>query len=151
MQAVAKRHFQLCELLEVVANDGFVGHAHAAMQLHRLLADKAHGVAQLVFGARHRSAALGRRGVELEAGVIAHGAGQFELHLHVGDAVAQGLEAGNGHAELFARVHVVGGGGQRHVHHTHAFSAGGGNADVHCMLQGFEAVRGNQKGGRILE
>jgi hypothetical protein len=44
VQGVAKGHFQLGQLLEVVADDVLVGHADAAVQLHRLLADEAHGL-----------------------------------------------------------------------------------------------------------
>jgi phage shock protein E len=45
VQAVAKGHFHLRELLEVVADDVLISHANAAMQLHRLLADKTHALA----------------------------------------------------------------------------------------------------------
>jgi hypothetical protein len=53
VQRVAKGHFQLRELLEVVAHDVLVRHADAAVQLHRLLAHEAHGLAQLHLGAGH--------------------------------------------------------------------------------------------------
>jgi hypothetical protein len=43
--------------------------------------------------ARRRCAA---RLAQLEAGEVAHRARQLELHLHVGDAMAQRLEAGDG-------------------------------------------------------
>jgi len=42
VQGVAKGHFQLRELLEIVAADVLIGHADATVQLHRLLAHKAH-------------------------------------------------------------------------------------------------------------
>jgi hypothetical protein len=80
------------------------------------------------------------RSSRLQAGVVAHGAGQFQLHLHVGHAVAQGLEAADGHAELLARVHVLGGDGHGLVHHAHGFGAGSGDADVHGVFQGGQAV-----------
>mgnify|MGYP003351428193 CR=1 FL=1 len=49
-------------------------HAIAAMQLHGLLADKAHGIADLELGTAHGSATLIGGRIKFEAGVIAHGA-----------------------------------------------------------------------------
>ena len=86
------------------------------MQLHRLLADKTHRLAKLHFGAGHGQVALGRGGIELQAGVVAHGPGQLQLHLHVGHAVSQRLHAANVHTKLLAAVEVVGEDGQRCVH-----------------------------------
>ena len=151
VQRVAKSHFQLRELLEIVAHDVLVRHADAAMQLHGLLAHKAHRLAQLHLGAGHGGAALRGGGAELEAGVVAHRAGQLELHLHVGHAVAQGLEAGDEHAELLALVHVFDRDGHGLVHHAHGFGAGGGNAGVHGQLQRGQAVGGDERGGGVDE
>ena len=117
-----------------MADDVLVGHANAAVQLHRLLSDKAHGRAELVLGAGHCRTALWCGCVELEAGVIAHGPGQLQLHFHVGSAVAQGLEAANHGTKLLARHQVFGGHGHGFVHHADGFGAGGGNADVHGVL-----------------
>ena len=121
------------------------------MQLHRLLADKTHGDAELVLGTGHGGAAFCRRRVELERGVITHGAGQLQLHLHVGHAVPQRLEAADHHAKLLARVHVLDGDGQGLVHHADGFGAGGGDADVGGMLQRCQAVQRDQCGRRVLE
>ena len=132
-----------------MAHDVLVGHANAAVQLHRLLADKAHGHAQLVFGAAHGSAAFSRRRIEFEAGVIAHGARQFKLHFHVGHPMTQGLESGDGHAKLLAGVHVVHGDGHGFVHHPHGFGAQGGNADVLRVLQCRGAIKRDQMRGRV--
>ena len=55
MERIAKGHFQLRQLFKVVTNDVLIGHANSAVQLHRLLAHKAHGHAQLVFGSGYGS------------------------------------------------------------------------------------------------
>lgn len=55
--SVAEGHLQLGQLREVVADDVLVGHADAAVQLNRLLADEAHRLAELVLGAPWRGAA----------------------------------------------------------------------------------------------
>ena len=47
---IAVQHVQHGEALEVVADIQFIGHAHAAMDLHRLLADEAAGLADLHLG-----------------------------------------------------------------------------------------------------
>src|SRR6218665_2148215 len=91
--------------------------------------------------------AVGGRGVEFEGGVIAHGACQLHVHLHIGHAVAQRLEVGDRHAELPALVHVGDGGGQGLVHHAHGFGAGGGNAGVQRQFQRGQAIGGDQGGG----
>ena len=134
-----------------MAHDVLVGHADAAVQLHGLLAHEAHGLAELHLGARERAAALVPRRAELEAGVVAHGAREFELHLHVGRAVAQGLEAGDGHAELPALVQVVEGHGAGLLHDAHGIGAGGGDAGVHGQLQRGQAVRGDERGRGMVQ
>ena len=121
------------------------------MQLHALLADEAHGLAQLHLGPRQCLAAFGLGCAQLECGVVAHAACQLQLHLHVGHAVAQRLEGGDGHAELLALVHVLHGHGQEALHHAHAFGAGAGDAHVHGVGEGFEALGGDEGGGRVVE
>ena len=116
------------------------------MQLHRLLAHKAHGRTQLVLGTGHGATPLNGGRIELEAGVVAHGAGQFELHLHIGHAVAQGLETGDHHAKLLALVHVFGSELERLLHHAHAFGAQGGVVHILSQRQRGQAVRGDQRG-----
>ena len=69
------------------------------------------------------------------AAEVGHRAAEFELHLAVGQTVAQRLEAGDGHAELLARVHVVRGDGHQLVHQAHGFGALRGDAHVHRVLQ----------------
>ena len=80
--------------------------------------------------------ALWGRRIQFQAGVIAHGAAQLQLHFHVGHAVTQSLKRGNGGVELFACVHVVHGDGQGFVHHAHRFSAHTGNANVDGVAEG---------------
>ena len=72
VQGVTKGHFQLRQLFEIVTHDVLIRHANATVQLNRLLAHKAHGVAQLVFGASHGLMSLCGGGVQLQAGVVAH-------------------------------------------------------------------------------
>src|SRR5690606_29597674 len=70
---------------EAVADVEFVGHAHAAMQLHRLLPDPARGLADQRLGAGHGLAA--RMRVVLQAGrggEQAHRTRLLDLHVHVG-------------------------------------------------------------------
>ena len=107
VEAVAKSHLELRQLLEVVADDVLVRHANTAMQLHGLLPDVAHGSTNLVFGAAHGAAAFCGAVVELQRGVVTHRTTEFELHLHVRHPVAQGLEGGNRYTKLLARVHVL--------------------------------------------
>ena len=151
VQGVAKGHLQLRQLLETVAADVLVGHADAAVQLHRLLAHETHRLAQLHLGPRHRTAALFRWRVELETGVVAHRARQFQLHFHVGHAMAQRLETRDRHAELLARVHVLHRQGHRFVHHAHRLGADGGDADVHRVFQRGQSVGGDQRRGSVLQ
>ncbi len=68
VQAVVPGLFHWRQSLEIVAADICMGHADAAMQLYRLLADKAQRLPQL------------------QAGVIAHRA--LQLPLHVRDAAS---------------------------------------------------------------
>ena len=54
VQAVAQAEFELRQALETVADDVFIGHANAAVQLDRFLAHMAGGAPNLVLGPRHR-------------------------------------------------------------------------------------------------
>ena len=65
--------------------------------------------------------------------------------------MAQCLKAAQRRAKLLACIHVLGSGCQRLVHGANSLRAHGGNADVHCVLQGREAVAGQQGGGCILQ
>jgi hypothetical protein len=78
-------------------------------------------------------------------------AGAFLLHLHVGDAVAQRLEGGEGDAELLARVHVLHSQLHRLVDRPDALRAGGGDADVHAVLQCVQAILRHGAGRAVAE
>ena len=110
------------QALEVVRRRQFVGHAHAAVQLHRLLADEARGLADPRLGRRHRAAAFGRRRrtPACTAASSRHRAGLLELHEHVGHAVLQRLEFADRHAELLARLQVLERGRDQRVHRADA-------------------------------
>ena len=120
------------------------------MQLHRLLAHVAHGLAALVLGAGHGCATLGRWRIEFEGRVVAHGTGQLQLHLHVRRTVAQRLKAADDHAKLFARVEVLGRDGHGFVHNPDSFRTQGGNAHIYCVVQRGLAVQRDQGGGCAL-
>ena len=93
-----------------MAHVELVGHAHAAVQLHGLLADEARCLADQHLGPGHGVAACGRVGVAaVRGGQVDHRACLFELDQHVGHAVLQGLEAADRHAELLARAAVFDG------------------------------------------
>ena len=121
------------------------------MHLDRLLADKTHRIAQLEFGTGHRCAAFGCRRVEFERCVVAHRARELKLHLHVGRAMPQSLEAADCDTELFARIHVLRGDGQRPVHHADCFRASGGNSDVDGVFKCRKTFRGNQLRGCVVK
>ena len=63
--------------------------------------------------------------------------------------MAQRLEAGNGHTELFAGVQVLGGQGNGFVHHANGLGAQRGGAHVNGLLQGSQAIAREQRGGCV--
>ena len=91
--------------------------------------------AELHLGLRQRAAPRRRLLAELERRVVAHRARQLELHLDVGDAVAQRLERGDRHAELLARVHVLDRDRDQPVHRADRLGAERGDADVDRALE----------------
>ncbi len=85
----------------------FVGDAHAAMQLHRLLADQARRLQDVGLGGGDAAAAFGGViRVGTHGGQRGHGAGLLGGDHHVGHAVLQGLELADRRAELLARLEV---------------------------------------------
>ena len=96
------------ESFEVMTRRIFIGEAHAAVQLHRLLADKARLLADQRLGRRRQPRALGWLGVggpgRSERG---DGIGLLFRDVHVGQTVLDGLKAADRHAELFARLDVI--------------------------------------------
>ncbi len=119
------------------------------MHLDALLADLAHAATQLHLGLRQGAASHRARFTQLEAGVVAHRASQFQLHLHIGDAVAQGLEGCDRHAELLAGVEVLGGEGDQLVHEPHALGTQGSDAHIGGRLHELEGVCGDPCGRRV--
>jgi hypothetical protein len=96
------------QALEVVADVEFVGDAHAAMKLHRLLADEACRLQDVGLGRGDAAAAFGGiRRIGAHGGQRRHGAGLLGGDHHVGHAVLQGLELADRRAELLARLQVV--------------------------------------------
>ncbi len=140
---VAKGVLDHGQPLEVVADLGFLGHADAAVELDRLLADELAGLADLHLGGGDRRGALfgaleiGRHGREHR-----HAAGLFERHEHVGGAVLQGLERADRNPELLAGLEILDGGLERFIHRADGFRAhrGAGLVD-HALDQG-ETVLG---------
>ena len=112
------------EAFGVMAGGEFIAHAHAAVQLYRLLADDAAGAADLDLGRRHRALALVRiLGLHLYRGQIGHGARLLAMDHHVHGTMLQRLEAADRAAELLARLQVVEGGGIQRLHRAHRFGA----------------------------
>ncbi len=107
-----------------MADLGLLGHADAAMELDRLLADEFSRFADLHFRRRHRGGALlgvveiGRHGRKHR-----HAAGLLQGHEHVGGAVLQGLEAADRHAKLGAGLEVFDRGLERFIHDADGFRA----------------------------
>src|SRR5579859_7581164 len=97
------------EAAERVAHLELVAHAHAAVELHRFLADAARGVGDLDLRRRNDARALRgvRFGVDARAREARHGARLLAFDHHVDHAVLQRLEETDGHAELLARLQVL--------------------------------------------
>src|SRR6266481_9297856 len=88
--------------LEVVTDVELVAHAHAAVQLHRLVGDKPGRVADLRFGAggEPRSARLVRGEAEVE---MLHQGDRFLMrNEHVDHPMLKHLEGAERRAELFS-------------------------------------------------
>ena len=132
---VAEGHVDHGQPLEVVADLGLHGHADAAMQLDRLLADELAGLADLHLGSGDRGRALlgaveiGRHGREHR-----HAAGLLDGDEHVGGAVLQGLEAADRHAELLSGLEILDRALQRFIHRANRFRAHRGAGLIHHAL-----------------
>ena len=105
---VAEHAFDHRQALEVVADLVLHGHADAAVQLDRLLADKLAGAADLHLGRGdrlRRSAAFGSSAIIVAN--IAMVRACSERDQHVDGAVLQHLEIADRHAELLAGLQIV--------------------------------------------
>ena len=99
------------QALEIVTNMQFIRHAHAAMQLHRLLAHEAAGISNLYFGGGNGLGALYRIFIaDFQIDHVAHGSGLLTLHEHIDHAMLQNLELGQRHTELYPRLEILVGG-----------------------------------------
>src|SRR6266851_4082126 len=114
---VAEQRVDHGDALEVMADLVFVGHADAAMELDRLLADELARAAALHLGGGDNAAPLaGIRRLGHHRRQHRHAARLLERHQHVDGAMLQRLEAADGNAELLARLQVLDG---ELVHHAH--------------------------------
>jgi hypothetical protein len=122
--AVAEHQLSGGESLEQVADFQLVRHAHAAVQLHRLLPDEPACLTDHRLGRRQGPAAFaGVLHGTAQRSALAPGAGRFEMNQHVGDAVLQRLEPADGLAELLAHAHVVDGGIDQRLHDADSVGA----------------------------
>src|SRR5690606_3796794 len=121
---------------EAVADVELVGHAHAAVQLDRLLADPARGLADHDLGARDRLPARGGiAALTGGRGQVGHRTRLFDLHVHVGHAVLQRLEAADRRAELHAVAGVLHGRGQGAVEHAQRIGAQRRDPEVERLVE----------------
>src|SRR5262249_17973298 len=90
------------ETLEIVTDIELIGHSHAAMDLHRLLPDKAPRLADLRLRGRSGTRALGIAFAESERDHQRDGNGLLVVHEHVDHPMLQRLELADRYAELLA-------------------------------------------------
>src|SRR6476659_10250174 len=90
------------EPLEVVADGQFLGHAHAAVQLDRLLAHKTCGPADRRLGGRYRARTDIWFRLEVEHREIHRGDGLLDFNVHVDHPVLKDLKAADRLLELLA-------------------------------------------------
>ena len=127
--------------LEIPADRQVVGHAHAAVQLHGLLADVAARLPDHDLGGRNRSSALAPIGfVDPCGGQQGRGARLLDRDRHVGGAVLQRLEVADRLAELLARPQVLGRHLEQALHHADRFGTEPGDAAVDGALEFVVAV-----------
>src|SRR5258708_37729077 len=86
--------------LEVMADIQFVGHAHAAMELHRLVGNEPAGITDLRLGAGSEPGETGLICTKAEAEVLHQRERLLMRDEHVDHPVLQHLEGANRRAEL---------------------------------------------------
>ena len=141
--AVAERHVDHGEPLEVVAGLVFHGHADAAVQLDRRLAHEPRRFAGLHLGCVDRLLAflgvgLGRH----HRGVVGHAACFLQRGQHVDRLVLQHLEGADGDAELLARLEIIDGELMQRGHRARRLGGQSGNCLVHRVLQDSKSLVG---------
>ena len=121
---IAKAVLDHGQPLEVVADLGLLGHADAAMQLDRLLADELADLPICTFAA---AIAVARSFASSKSDAMVANidmlAGLLDGNEHVGGAVLQGLEAADRHAELGAGLEVFDGSFERFIDDADGFRA----------------------------
>src|SRR6185437_1157557 len=102
-----------------------LAHAHAAVELHRLLAHVAAGIGDLDLRGGHDALPLPRilLGIDARASEARHGARLLVADHHVHHAVLQRLESADRHAELAARLEVFERRVARGLHGAHRLGA----------------------------
>src|SRR6267143_4376369 len=121
---------------EAVAQLQLLAHAHAAVQLHRFLADVARAVGDLDLRGRHRARALGGidRRIDSRASEAGHGPRLLIRDDHVYHAVLQRLEGADRHAELVAGLEVLERGVAGEFHRADGFGANQRGSEVDGFL-----------------
>src|SRR6266480_310764 len=143
---------------EAVAHLQLLAHPHAAVQLHRFLADVARAVGDLDLRGRHRARARSGidRLIDPRAGEAGHGPRLLIRDDHVHHAVLQRLEAADRHAELLAGLEVLERGVAGEFHRADGFGANQRGSEVDGLfnrlacaghgrgsVSGKDQVRGN--------
>src|SRR5947208_1911399 len=113
IRGVAEHDLGRPRRLEIEADVVLVGHADAAVHLDRLVADEHVGVGAARLGGSRHAGHVGVVGPVVEGAVRRHhrGAGELDLHVQLGGAVPEGLEAADRDTELPAGLQVF----QRHL------------------------------------
>ena len=121
MVGVAERHLDHRQALEEMRGEDLVRDAHAAMDLHRLLADVAGGLPDADLGRGCDPPTFGRVvGRRAHRGEVRHRARLLEVHEHLDHPMLQHLEARDRLAELLAGLGIVERRGAECFHHPTA-------------------------------
>ena len=99
---IAVQRIEHGQPLEVMADIQFLGHADATMNLHRFLADRTPGLADLHLGSRRRLGAFAIAFAKFQGHHQGHRHRLFVIDEHVDHAMLQRLELADRHAELLA-------------------------------------------------
>jgi len=130
------------QILEVVADSQFRRDAHAAVQLHGLLADEARRAAHDQLRRRDHAAPLGRVCfADGGCGQMRHRQREFLLHEHVRQPVTQRLKASERLSELLARAQILGSHLDQAFHRPRAGCARRRDAQLQRRFEHRRAVR----------
>ena len=136
---VAPRHIDAREAFEVVADGQLVRHAHAAVQMHGQLSDRAARTSDDRFGCGDRFAPSDRISV-LDAGCGEQRgrAGLLGGNRHLGDSMLQRLERADRTTELTSRLQVLGRDGKQLFHAAHSLGTQRRNAHIDRVFERLE-------------